>query len=122
MPIIAGTSKSSSVTENDADVDPLVVVVCQVGQHTGGRDPPGAEAEHVGVVASGERAGRVDRSNHGGGVLVEAPMGVLGSGFAPTHDEDLNAAADLVLHEAAARRQVEEVVLVDLWGDHHHRT
>ena len=61
-------------------------------------------------------------SEHGGGVGVEVPVALLGGRVAPAEREVRDAGGDRALDEAAAGRQVGDVVLVDLRRDDHERS
>ncbi len=78
--------------------------------------------DRVGVVGPGDVAGDVDGLEARGGVGVEVPVALLGRRVAPADREVRDARGDRALDEAAAGRQVGDVVLVDLRRDDHERS
>lgn len=61
---------------------------------------------------------RVAGFQDSGEVGVQVPVAVLGFRIAPAHQEHLLATAHEVLDKAAARRQIQYLVTVDLWWNH----
>ena len=86
----------------------------QVAHQRGHRHRAGAGAVQVHVVAAGDLADRVDGLDQRGDVGVHVPVALRRGRVAPAHHEHLHALAHQVLDDAAARRQVEDVELVDL--------
>jgi hypothetical protein len=81
------------------------------------REAAGAHPEYVQVRAGRDLPDDVGGAQLRGDVVVQRPPSVVGlvlPGIAPHDAEGMNALANGVLDEAAPRRQVEEVVLVDL--------
>ena len=94
----------------------------EVAEHRGQCDASGADAHGVGVVGPGDVAGDVDGLEDCGGVGVEVPVALLGRRVAPAEREVGDAGGDRALDEAAAGRQIGDVVLVDLRRDDHERS
>ena len=93
----------------------------QVAEQTGHRDRTGADAQDVGVGRAGDLAGNPDRLLAGGDVGVEVPVPLRGGRVPPAHGEVLHPGGHRVLHQAAARSDVGDVVLVDLRRDRDQR-
>ncbi len=86
----------------------------KVAEQGGHGEPAGAGAGQVHAAAAGDLAADLDGLVEGLDIGAQAPFAVLGVGVAPTDDEDLQVVLQGVLDEALFRRQVEDVVLVDL--------
>ena len=81
----------------------------------------GAEPLHDRRVGAGDGQGGVDGVEDRLPVGVEVPVAMSGVRVPPGDHEDLLAALDEVLDEAAARREVGDVELVDHRRDHEQR-
>ena len=94
--------------------DPVLLALRrQVRDDGGEHDAARAQAHHVRRVGARDRLDGVERLEHRARVGVEVPVGVALGRVAPGDREHLLAVLDRVLHHAAARRQVGDVVLVD---------
>ena len=103
-------------------VHSLVAPLRHHGQHQGSQDATRAHAQRVELVAAADLADHVDPVEQSLDIVVDAPVALLRAGIAPTGDEHRHAARDGVLHEAALRRQVHEVVLADRRHDQQSRS
>ena len=94
------------------------------GQDSGGQrrqDPARAEAEQRRLVGAADPVRRVERLRDRLHVGVETPVGVPGVRVAPGDHEHLLPLLDEVLDQAAARGEIERVVLVDRRRDDQQR-
>src|SRR5258708_19506671 len=79
-----------------------------------GRDAAGAYAEHVAIRAARNFARRLHRFLASVDVLVESPLAIARSRISPADCEQRDTVFDRILEEAAPRREVHDVELVDL--------
>ncbi|MCY1421528.1 hypothetical protein D9M71_371860 [compost metagenome] len=82
----------------------------------------GAGAHQVDFLAAGDGAAGVQGFFQCLHVSRQAPFAVARIGIAPAHHEHLQAVLQGVLDEALLRREIEDVVLVDLRRHHQQRT
>jgi hypothetical protein len=89
-------------------------------QHRRG-DSARAYSHQVEIGTAGDRRDYRGRLLARVDVIVEAHVAVLGARISPAHREELMPVRDRILGEAALRREVHHVVLVDFGRDQHHR-
>jgi hypothetical protein len=85
----------------------------QVGQGHGGQDSARAQSQQRRPVGPADPPSRLQRVQDRLPVGVGVPVAVAGVGIAPGDDENLLAAVDQVLDQAASWGEVDDVVLVD---------
>ncbi|MCY1420417.1 hypothetical protein D9M71_360370 [compost metagenome] len=93
----------------------------QVALQRGHGQAAGAGAQQVDAAAAADRAAGLDGLVHSLDVGRQPPFAVARVGVAPADDEQLDVVLQRVLHEALFRRQIEDVVLVDLRRHHQQR-
>src|SRR3990167_1723312 len=87
----------------------------QVPLQGGDGQAAGAGTQQVDVLAGGDRPTDIDGFLDRLHIARQAPLAVRLGRVTPAHHEYLQAVFQCVLDEALVRRQVEDVVLVDLW-------
>ena len=114
VPSVAGLGEVDQRVEQRGRVDAVVALGGHVGQQHGGEAAAEAEAGHVDLLGAGDV---VDDVEGGAGpveqVVVEADVAHGGVGVAVADLEDGVAVLHGPLHEAPARGQIHDVVLVD---------
>ena len=95
-------------------VDAAVADRSEVPHQRGARHAAGAHAEQIEVVRTGDLERGVARLEQRREVGVEVPIALFGARIAPADEEHLMARLHEVFDEAAAWREIEHVVAVDL--------
>ncbi|MNE10866.1 hypothetical protein D3C80_1035990 [compost metagenome] len=102
-------------------VDLVLANRCVMAQQRGAGDAAGAGAEHVHVLAAGDRGDHIDRFLERFDVSRQAPLTLLLGRIAPADDEGLHVAAQAEPRQAFLRAEVENVEFVDLRWHHQQR-
>ncbi len=93
---------------------PVAALGSQVGQQRGRRDAARAGAEHMQLRRARDLARHPHRVLERQDIGLQAPLCLRDGGVEPAHDRHLEALLDQELDQAAAWRQIPDVVLVDL--------
>ena len=91
----------------------------QMAQHARRGEAARTDTDHAERVAPADLCRRIHGLFERTHVGVEVPVPLSPGRVTPADGVDLETPARRVLHEAAAGREVHDVVLVDLRGDHH---
>ena len=111
---MVGASVSSTVTSSVALATFSSPFAARWPEQRGQREAAGAGGHGVHAVRARDLAGDRDRLLAGGEVGLHVPVALRGGRIAPADAEGLDALLDRVFGEAAARRKIRGVELVDL--------
>ena len=117
MPTVTPRSVSSPATMNVAELTRRSPVAARWPSRHAIVIPPAQMPATSAWSAAGDLAGDLDGLLAGGDVGVEVPVALGGRGVAPAHGEVRDRRLHHVLDQAAAGRDVGDVVLVDLRRD-----